>query len=157
MMGQQVPEPEDNLGVEEMPEPAACVRRARASFDRGDIRAAYGWLMRVADQPSSFKDWASAAAVLRKLELHAAPAARRAVRVALAGSYTTSQLGSSLRLAALRRGVHVDLHEADFDTYAQQILDPASLLHAFDPDYVILAPHDGAITFPPVRGRRGRA
>ena len=60
------------------------------------------------------------------------------------------QLGPLLRLAALRRGVHVELYEAGFDTYVQEVLDPASALHAFDPDYVILAPHDGAIPFPPL-------
>ncbi len=148
MMQKDAPERETTLGIEELPEPAMCVRLARASFDRGDANGAYGWLLRVADQPSSFRAWASAAAALGKFEAQAAPAARRSVRVALAGSYTTSQLGPLLRLAALRRGVHVELHEADFDTYAQQILDPASPLHAFDPDYVILAPHDGAIPFP---------
>jgi FkbH-like protein len=135
-------------GVEEMPDATACLKRARASFDDGDPNGAYDWLVRVADQPSSFRAWAAAGVTLNKFEAHTAPPARRSVRVALAGSYTTSQLGPLLRLAALRRGVHVDLHEADFDTYAQQVLDPGSALHAFDPDYVILAPHDGAISFP---------
>jgi FkbH-like protein len=148
-MSQDAPELEPALGVEELPDPAACVQRARASFARGDVSDAYGWLLRVADQPSSFRTWASAATALRKFETQAPPASRRSVRVAIAGSYTTSQLGALLRLASLRRGVHVELHEADFDTYVQQILDPASALYAFDPDYVILAPHDGAIPFPP--------
>ena len=149
-MGQEGPEPETNANVEELPEPATCLRRARSAFDGGDASKAYEWLLRVADQPSSFRAWASAAAALRKFEAESAPSARRSVRVALAGSYTTSQLGPLLRLAALRRGVHVELHEAGFDTYVQEVLDPASALHAFDPDYVILAPHDGAIPFPPL-------
>jgi FkbH-like protein len=148
-MGQEMPEAEINVNVEELPDPAACLQRARASFDRGDAGEAYEWLLRVADQPSSFRAWATAATALRKFEAAAAPAARRSVRVALAGSYTTSQLGPLLRLAALRRGVRVELFEAGFDAYVQQVLDPTSALHAFDPDYVILAPHDGAIPFPP--------
>ena len=148
-MQQNTPELDPALGNEEMPDPTACVKRARALFDY-DPDGAYDWLVRVADQPSSFRAWASAGATLSKFEAQAAPPARRSVRVALAGSYTTSQLGPLLRLAALRRGVHVELHEADFDTYAQQVLDPGSALHSFDPDYVILAPHEGAISFSPL-------
>lgn len=146
-MRRRAAEVEAAFSLEELPDPMACVQRARASFDEGRADAAYGWLQRVADEPSSFRAWAAAAAALGRFEAQVAPPARRSVRVALAGSYTTSQLGPLLRLAALRRGVRVKLHDADFDTYAQQILDPTSRLHAFDPDYVILAPHDGAIPF----------
>jgi len=71
------------------------------------------------------------------------------VRAAVAGSYTTSQFVPLLRLAALRRGIYLHLFEADFDSYAQIVLDPKSALYEFEPDYVVLAPHEGAVGFPP--------
>jgi FkbH-like protein len=132
----------------EIPAPALCVKLAKCSADLGQVQQAYGWLARAADGNGPYVAWASAAAMIAKLEHWAAPDVRRSVRVALAGSYTVSQLGALLRVAALRRGVHVSLHEAGFDTYSQEILDGDSQLYAFDPDYVIIAPHEGAIRFP---------
>jgi FkbH-like protein len=132
----------------ETPEPGLCLKLARASFEAGDLPAAYSWVARVADSHGPFTAWASAAAALGRFEGEAKPDARRSVRVALAGSYTTSQFGPLLRLAALRRGVHVELYEAPYDSYTQDIFDSKSGLHAFDPDYVLLAPHHGAVRFP---------
>ena len=67
----------------------------------------------------------------------------------MAGSYTTSQFVPLLRLAALRRGIYLHLFEADLDSYAQMVLDPNSALYEFEPDYVVLARHEGAVGFPP--------
>ena len=134
-------------GRNESPEAAVCLKIARARFKAGDLPGAYEWLARVADSPGPFVAWASAATALAQFEAAGRPVTRRSVRVAIAGSYTTSQLGPLLRLAALRRGVFVQFYEAGFDTYAQEILDPGSALYAFDPDYVLLAPHEGAVRF----------
>jgi FkbH-like protein len=121
---------------------------ARQKFVAGETAGAYMSLRRVADSRGSFRSWAAAAAALTKFEEHAAPPARRAVRLAIAGSYTTSQLGPLLRLAALRRGIAVELYETGFDLYVQEVLDPRSGLHAFGPDYVLFAPHEGTVLFP---------
>src|SRR5205085_3997989 len=101
-----------------------------------------------AESPGPYVAWATAAAALASFEAQAPPSARRSARAVLAGSYTTAQLGGLLRLAALRRGVYLQLYETAFDAYTQEILNPASSLYEFDPDYVILAPHQGAVRFP---------
>ncbi len=132
------------------PEPAFCLRMARARFAADDLAGAYAWLVRVADSPGPFVTWASAAGALAKFEAREAPPARRSARVALAGGYTTSQLGSLLRLAALRRRLRLEIYESGFDLYTQEILDPASALYDFAPDYVIIAPHDGSVGFRPL-------
>jgi FkbH-like protein len=132
----------------EMPEPALCLKIARELHRIGDHGLAFRWLGRIADTRGSFMAWASGAAALSKFERQAAPPARRSVRLAVAGTYTTSQLGRLLRLAALRRGIKVEVFETGFNAYVQEVLDPGSALYAFDPDYVLLAPHDGAIQFP---------
>ncbi len=134
----------------EAPEPDVCLRVARERFAADDLAGAYAWLVRVADSRGPFVTWASAASALARFEKREAPPARRSARVAVAGSYTTSQFGSLLRLAALRRGLRLEIYESGFDLYTQEILDPASDLYRFRPDYVVIAPHDGTVAFAPL-------
>ncbi|HTR17976.1 MAG TPA: HAD-IIIC family phosphatase, partial [Acetobacteraceae bacterium] len=61
------------------------------------------------------------------------------VRLGLLGSSTLVQLHAGLRVAALRRGIWLSLYEADYGQYLQELLDPASGLHAFQPDVVLFA------------------
>jgi FkbH-like protein len=127
-----------------------CLARANACFREGDLSGAYAWVVKVAEPGESFRAWASAAAALARFAASSPPSARRSARIALAGSYTTSQLAPLLRLAGLRRGLDLEVFETGFDTYRQEILDPGSDLYEFAPDYVILAPHEGGVPFPPL-------
>ena len=61
------------------------------------------------------------------------------LRLAVLGSATLTHLLAGLRVGGLRRGIHVTIHEGDFGQYWQEIADPASALHAFQPNTVILA------------------
>ncbi|MDR4472566.1 MAG: hypothetical protein MRJ92_07910 [Nitrospira sp.] len=62
---------------------------------------------------------------------------------AIAGSYTTTQLGTLLRLAAARIGIRLDLYESPYGQYQQDIIDPGSPLYRFStPDIVVLAVHE---------------
>jgi FkbH-like protein len=72
----------------------------------------------------------------------------RRVRAALLGSYTTTQLGRLLLSLAADRGIELELYEGAFGQYAQELLDPASGLHSFQPQVVILALHEGALQLP---------
>lgn len=161
-------QPHDNVAVEDGPAPSAgriaellelarqretpdsevCVRLAKELWNAGNPDEAYGWLARTADGEGTYKAWAAAATALSRFEATGTPATPRTARIAVAGSYTTSQFSGLFRVAALRRGVYTRLHNAGFDSYAQEILNPASPLYEFEPDYVILAPHQGAIHFP---------
>jgi FkbH-like protein len=132
------------------PEPGLWLKVARAAFEADDMALAYRSLARVADTPDSFAVWAAAAGALEAFEARQPPPTARTVRVAIAGSYTTSQFALLLRLAALRRRIRVELYETGFDLYAQEILDPTSGLFEFEADFVVLAPHEGAIPFPPL-------
>src|SRR2546423_1728256 len=75
----------------ETPDPALCVKLARATFALGDAVGAYEWLLRSADSHGPYLAWSAAASALSKFEAHTVPPSRRSVRVAIAGSYTTSQ------------------------------------------------------------------
>lgn len=59
-------------------------------------------------------------------------------RLAVAGSSTTAQLIPILRLHGFCRGLRLEVYEAPFGLYRQEILDPASALYRFAPQTVLL-------------------
>ncbi len=61
------------------------------------------------------------------------------MRLALLGSATLSHLAPPIRVAGLRRGLHVTVHEGAYGQYAQDLLLPDPALLAFRPDAVLLA------------------
>jgi len=61
------------------------------------------------------------------------------IRLALLGSCTLTHLIAGIRVGALRRGIWVDLYEAPYGTYRQELQDPSSGLHAFKPNVLLLS------------------
>lgn len=120
-----------------------CSRRLLAA---GQHEAARRWATAVVDITDDLSTWSGAAAVLRRCAAQA-PLGRTA-RVAILGSSTTSQLSALLPLACARAGLQVELYEAPYGLYRQEVLDPASPLYAFDPDAVVLALHEGDVDLP---------
>ena len=60
-------------------------------------------------------------------------------RCAILRSFTVEPLVPLLRAAALTAGIDLSVHLGEFNTYAQELVDPASSLYAFAPQTVILA------------------
>ena len=67
-----------------------------------------------------------------KASLAAAP-----VRLAMLGSCTTMHLHSAIRVAGMRRGLWIDIHEPDYGQYWQALSEPAAL-QAFSPTAILL-------------------
>jgi FkbH-like protein len=65
--------------------------------------------------------------------------ATKPVRLAILGSSTLAHLHAAIRVAGLRRGIHVSIYENDYGQYWQELTDPASGLHAFKPTMVLFA------------------
>ncbi len=63
----------------------------------------------------------------------------RKVRIALLGSASTTHLLPGLRVAGLRRGLQVEARETPYGTWRQTLFDPATELHAFRPQAIVLA------------------
>jgi FkbH-like protein len=61
------------------------------------------------------------------------------VRLAMLGSATMTHLQPALRVAALRRGLHVTIYENDYGQYLQELHDSSSALHRFKPDTILIA------------------
>ena len=61
------------------------------------------------------------------------------VRLAILGSSTLAHLHPAIRVAGLRRNIHVATYENDYGQYLQELLDRNSALHAFAPTAVLFA------------------
>lgn len=61
------------------------------------------------------------------------------VRLAILGSATTSHLPAGIRVAGLRRGLAIEVYEAPYGMYWQELTDAGSGLARFQPDVVLLA------------------
>lgn len=60
-------------------------------------------------------------------------------RLAILRSFTLEPVVPVLRAAAFVSGIDLTVHLGDFNTYAQEMLDPSSSLYAFEPQAVVLA------------------
>ncbi len=132
----------------EIPDADACLKLARCHVRQGQGEEACAWLKRVVDSSDQFLPWQAASSVLRKLPASERGQARRNARIAVLGSYTTSQFVGMLQLAALRRGIEIETYEAGYAQYRQEILDPSSGLYGFEPDFVVMAMHAGETSMP---------
>ena len=131
----------------EMPTAPVCLGLARCHEELGETREAYRHALAVVDAGGDFASWQAAAAIARRTVESGDPP-RRTARLALLGSYTTNQLATMLWLAALRVGVSLELYESPFGQYRQELLDPSSPAHAFNPELVLVAVHAGELTLP---------
>ena len=61
------------------------------------------------------------------------------VRVALMSSHTVEHLLPALRVAGLAQGLRLQTHVGTYGQYRQDVLDAASPLHRFRPDWVVLS------------------
>lgn len=77
---------------------------------------------------------------LKRLGSIEAPA-DRSVRIALLGSSTLTHLVSGIRVAGLRHGIWVEIYEAEYGQYLQELMNSGSGLYAFRPDFVCFAMH----------------
>jgi FkbH-like protein len=89
-------------------------------------------------------DFIQTARLDRAVQLIADPArvsidVTRRLRLAVMGSSTLTHLISGIRIGALRRGMWIDVYEGAYGMYRQELQDPASALHAFKPDILLLA------------------
>lgn len=60
------------------------------------------------------------------------------VKVALLGDTATQLLAVAMRGAAIDMGFDIELYEADYNQVEQQLFDPDSELHHFEPQYMVL-------------------
>lgn len=122
-----------------------CLKLAR-SYDRiGNHAEACRWALGLVDAGDDYTAWQAGWTLFQRNASRASWSAARTAKVAIAGSYTTTQLGAMLRLAAARLGIQIDLYESPYGQYQQDIIDRGSALYSFAPDIVVLAVHEGDV------------
>lgn len=126
---------------------ALCLALARAYLRLQRPEQAFRWATSVVDAGDELSSWLAAAALTARAAA-AGNAARRRCRVAILGSFTTVQLARILPLGALRQGVEVTVWEAPFNQYRQELLNPKSGLYVQQPDFIVIAVHEGDLTLP---------
>jgi FkbH-like protein len=77
---------------------------------------------------------------------------RRAAKLAILASSTTSLLAPVLRAAGFRCGLKLDTYEGVYGNYQQEILNPQSGLYRFKPDLAVILLNHRDLGLPPVRG-----
>ncbi len=65
--------------------------------------------------------------------------ATKPIRLAILGASTLAHLHPGIRVAGLRRNIHIATYENDYGQYLQELLDGASALHEFRPNAVLFA------------------
>ena len=61
------------------------------------------------------------------------------IRLGVLASSTVDHLLPGIRVGGMRRDIWIETHTPDYGQYAQALMDPASSLHAFQPDAVLFA------------------
>jgi FkbH-like protein len=138
----------DSASNHDVPSADLCLKIARAQHRAGATRDAVAWLSRLSSSTDAFVPWQGAAGLLARLPQEDRRAGRRTARVWITGSYTTAQLAALLPLAGLPGRLNLTVAEGHYAQYRQDLLDPQSEMYAFNPDYVVLAVHEGAAELP---------
>ena len=95
---------------------------------------------RFADRPPSVADIFGAGEAILAIDPATLPPELPRQRIAIAGALTTDFIARAVALAGAQEGVLVEIYQAPFGSYVQEILDAGSGLNRFKPDLVVLAP-----------------
>lgn len=125
-----------------------CLALARTYQGLGKISEAVRWAVSVVDAGDDFSAWLAAASLIEKITGWRIEEPRRRVRLAIVGSFTTLQLSRILPLASMRQGIELQLWEGNYGQYRQELLDPGSALYRWQPDFIVIAVHEGELQLP---------
>ena len=126
----------------------------RTLLAEGGWAAAAAIVQRALLPSSDFTTFQSLYRIYSKLKPHVD--LRPKTRLAILGGFTTTQLAQAIELALFSMGGGVEIFEADYGVYRQEILDPNSELYRFQPN-IVLAGHQLARSDPPPGHRNGAA
>lgn len=132
----------------EVPESQLCLKIARSYAQLGEDDKVRQWGLAALDAGDDFMTWQGVAGMLGKYLKTDWPNRKRTARVAILGSYTTTQFKQLLAVAAIKFGVQVEIYESHYGQYQQDIIDPGSELYAFKPSVVIMVVHGGELRLP---------
>lgn len=116
--------------------PEAVLQRARITARTGDHSQALSLLRLAFGMQLNYATILRSEGLVRRLKAHVT--AVRTVKVALAGTATTSLLKAVMESLLFRDGIEAAFYEAPFNGFERQILDSNSDLYRFAPEFVVL-------------------
>jgi len=120
------------------PSPSSFAQDLRAARALADPNEQAKRLTDLSLRPLSFLETIQLDGAYGRATSAAAPTLPR-VRIALLGSSTLDHLLPAIRVAGLKRGVHIDVHTGSFGQYRQDLLQPAESLRTFEPEVIVLS------------------
>jgi FkbH-like protein len=117
----------------------ALYSRARLRAQLGQHRDALADLSMAIEGEWDYAFLSKAATLFARIPQDSTPDSYRKIKLALLSGTTTSFLAPLLRLFCFREHINAELYVGPFGGFRQDILDPASKLHEFSPDIVIIA------------------
>jgi FkbH-like protein len=124
--------------AEDRPEVVAELLAELRALVAGDRWAEAASMLERAILPGTdFTTFQSLFRIYQRIKPHLEP--RPGTRLAILGGFTTTQLAQAVELALFSMGGGVEVLEADYGVYRQEILDPGSELYNFQPNVVFLA------------------
>lgn len=124
-----------------------CLKLARCFLSNECYSEAAFWAVSVFDSGEDFTSWLAAADILKKINRSATVQAKRSIKLAVLNSYTTDQFVLLLSFVLARFGIAVELYTCDYGQYRQELLNPQSEVYKFNPDFIVLAVHEGELNF----------
>lgn len=112
--------------------------RSRVHAEAGRFDDAWAELRASLDLDADYAFLARAARRFARLKRLAAPSVIRTTRIAVISSTTTDLFTPLLELACFRDHIGVEVYRGIFGNYQQAVLDGASDLYAFRPDFVLV-------------------
>ncbi len=122
---------------------------ARAAAHAGQWETAAAHLREALSAPVPYSFFARAQRLIDRVARECGGATRR-LRIAIAGSTTTSLMVPVLRALCFRDRIDGEWYEGLYGAFRQEILDPASGLGRFRPDVLIIATHWRDLNLPAV-------
>lgn len=136
------------IGTLPRPDATVLAMRARSRARRGDVAGASRDLRLALHLLPGYGFYVRAERVIDKVA-SASGWERRKVRIALLGSSTTALLAPVIRAGLFRDRIAAEIHQGSFGAFRQEILDPASALYRFAPEYVVLLVNHRDLALPP--------
>lgn len=119
----------------------ALLERAKVRREAGDVAGSVADLIACAQRQPGYALLSKAARLLDRLAAKGAAIPGRNIRIGIVSSSTVELTPPLLRLLAARDGLVAEIYGAPFGVYRQELMDPGSGLHAFKPDFIIVALH----------------
>jgi len=120
--------------------------QARAAARNHDLNAAAAALRRLYSMQPDYIWFARTESLLHQVAVHGA-APLRQTRIAVLAAATSKFLTGTLRACAFRDRIAAEWYEGPYNSINQEILNPASGFHSFQPNLTLMVDHSRALAW----------